>query len=103
MLHELKIQSRWFERVKAGEKRAEIRKHDRDFQAGDLLDLYEISEYGNRKTHFVERDSKGRYLNAWVDNPPLHCRITHVLPYKATAGLEMGFCILSIQLLGGAE
>ena len=98
-IHELNSQTHWFNRVKAAERRCEICKHDRDYQAGDLLYLYEV-EYGRRKRHFVERDAKGRFVNNWVDNEPLVMRITHVLPAAQCDGLVEGYCLLSIEAVG---
>lgn len=40
MRHNLKIEKRWLDAVASGEKRAEIRKADRDFRSGDELLLY---------------------------------------------------------------
>ncbi len=37
--HQLKINSVLFKRVQQGEKTAEIRKNDRDFQTGDFISL----------------------------------------------------------------
>ena len=39
MHHELKIEKRWLDRIITGEKRAELRLNDRDFQAGDTMGL----------------------------------------------------------------
>lgn len=40
-VHELKIASEFFEAVKDGRKKFEIRKNDRNFQEGDVLILKE--------------------------------------------------------------
>ncbi|MGV8956606.1 DUF3850 domain-containing protein [Lactococcus lactis] len=37
--HELKLDIKYFEDVKSGKKNFEIRKNDRDFQVGDILEL----------------------------------------------------------------
>lgn len=101
MIHELKIKQPWFDRVAAGEKRAEVRKHDRDFQVGDEVHLYEANEYGRRVRHYVERDERGRFVNAWVDRPPVRAFITHVLPGHMTDGLDNDYCVLSIEVVEG--
>lgn len=47
--HDLKIQTRWLDRVLSGEKRAEIRSHDRDFQVGDVIAFTEVANDGRSK------------------------------------------------------
>lgn len=42
VIHELKIHPEYFEAVVLGRKRFEVRKNDRNFQCGDLLDLREF-------------------------------------------------------------
>lgn len=43
--HELKIASEFFEAVKDGRKKFEIRKNDRNYQEGDVLMLLEYDKY----------------------------------------------------------
>lgn len=75
-LHELKILPKYYEKVKSGEKRFEIRKDDRDFKVGDLIRLQEFdNEYTGRDCLFE-------------------------IIYKLDGGchgLEKGYCILSIK------
>lgn len=49
-IHSLKIVSPFFEEVDAGRKRFELRKHDRDFQVGDLLELCQWDPERHRYT-----------------------------------------------------
>lgn len=42
IVHAMNIEDRYFEQLIAGNKTAEVRKNDRDFQAGDIIDLYEV-------------------------------------------------------------
>ncbi len=100
MIHELKIDKCWYERVKTGVKRAEVRKHDRDYQAGDILRLVSVTKYGNPSTHYVDRDSRGRFVQQWVKDDPLDVRVTHVLPSHLCDGLREDYCLLSIELIG---
>lgn len=100
-IHELNIKPEWLERVKAGQKRAEVRKHDRDFQAGDLLHLFELDRWGRRVQVFVERDAKGRFVNEYVDKAPVVARILHVLDGRHADGLDDDYCVLSIEVLAG--
>jgi ASC-1-like (ASCH) protein len=37
MVHSLKIEDKYLERLVSGEKKAEIRYNDRDYQVGDIL------------------------------------------------------------------
>ena len=53
-IHDLKIDPEYFNDVITGEKRFEVRKNDRDYKKGDLLNLQEYDrekkEYTGRKT-----------------------------------------------------
>ncbi|WP_273711461.1 DUF3850 domain-containing protein [Leuconostoc mesenteroides] len=53
-IHELKLDTEYFDDVKSGLKTFEIRKNDRDYQAGDLLSLsrFEDGEYLKTKSGF---------------------------------------------------
>ena len=75
MHHELKIEKRWLDRILAGEKRAEVRINDRDFQVGDTVAL---------------NGPDGRAAG---------CNITHVL--SNVPGLEPGFVVLSLYTVWG--
>lgn len=74
-LHELKIEERFLNEVLRGEKRAEFRKNDRGFQAGDYLLLKADDDY----TGLV--------------------RVTHILHDFDFKELPEGYCILSIELI----
>jgi len=98
--HVLKTRTPWFERVIAGEKTAEVRRHDRDFQVGDVLHLVEVDDRGWRVQHYEpgRRGETGRfaspYYTRWAD-----VRVTHVLPAALGIGLAEGYCLLSIELV----
>ena len=96
--HKLKIQEPWTSRVRTGEKRAEVRKHDRDFQAGDLLELIPVHESGAYVREFVERDERGRFVNEYRAVARIPARITHVLPASQFPGIADGYCVLSIEV-----
>ncbi len=52
--HELKISDKYIDEVWAGKKTAEVRKNDRDFVVGDLLDLQSPNSYCvARVTHIL--------------------------------------------------
>lgn len=81
--HSLKIRTAWFERIANLEKTAEIRRHDRDFQVGDNVELWEIGEYGHKT---------GRHVRA---------EIQHILPAdQFREGLTQGYCLLSLGMVG---
>lgn len=96
--HVLKIQESWTSRVRSGEKRAEIRKYDRDFQAGDTLVLTPADRHGIPIREFIARDERGRFVNEYRPVAPIRARITHVLPAAQFDGLVAGYCLLSIEV-----
>ena len=86
--HELKIKREWYDRIVAGEKTAEIRIHDRDYQAGDHLFLSvspaKIGTNGDPLTEAVT------------------VTVTHVLDGRLAQGIADDYCLLSIRLGGAA-
>lgn len=46
MIHQLKIKENFFDAIKFGDKRFEVRKNDRGFKTGDRLALNKIDEEG---------------------------------------------------------
>lgn len=74
--HDVKIEPRWFERIRQHEKFAEIRFDDRDYQTGDRIRFRRSDTDGTCGWHYVERT------------------ITHVL--RACYGLEDGYVVLSL-------
>jgi hypothetical protein len=75
--HALKIECDWLLRLEAEEKTCEVRRHDRDFQAGDHIKLTCTSNRDHR------HDS-------------VEYRITHVLTHDAFPGVADGYCVLSL-------
>lgn len=74
MIHQLKIERVWLDRVRAYEKTAEVRYGgDRDFQVGDEIEFWSAEG--------------GGYTG-------LRRRITHVL--RDVAGLASGYVVLSL-------
>lgn len=76
-VHELKILPQWFEDIKTGKKKFELRKADRDFKVGDYLYLREFEN--------------GRYTGREIEKT-----IQYI--YKGTGeyGLSEGYWILGI-------
>jgi ParB family chromosome partitioning protein len=77
-VHELKTVQPFFNMVKTGYKKFELRNNDRDFMTGDILIL---KEWDNRNKVFVG------------DN--IAVRVTYVL--DQFVGLQQGYCIMSIS------
>lgn len=50
MIHQLKIKPGYLKRINCGEKKSEVRFNDRDFQCGDVVELY---EFNNGKSSVV--------------------------------------------------
>jgi hypothetical protein len=97
--HELKTTDQWFRRVKAGEKTAEIRQHDRDFQVGDRLLLTEV--WGSDGRHTVDGETAWHRKGEPTGDQVL-VWITHVLPATHfSEGLQPGYCLLSFHLVEG--
>lgn len=52
-VHELKLDTKYFEDAKSGKKNFEIRKNDRGYQIGDVLELKAYKNYKNEKNHII--------------------------------------------------
>ena len=77
-IHELKISPKYFDDVKSGNKRFEIRKDDRDYKVGDLITL---REYEN-----------GQYTGRKIEN----ILTIYILRDATEYGLMDGYCILGL-------
>lgn len=80
MIHQLKIDSKYFEDVASGKKTFEARNNDRDFRVGDFLALNELTPHEcNRKG---EHKETGRccivYVNYILDDPSV-CKEGYVV------------------------
>jgi len=75
-IHELKILPEYFESVVSGKKKAELRRNDRHFSAGDKLLLREWS---------LEHEYSGRFVG---------CTITDIADVSS---LAKGYVLLSIE------
>ena len=78
-IHELKILPEYFDAVRCGDKRFEIRKNDRNFHRGDILRL---KEWNGKEYTGEEIDALVRYVL-----------------YDWTGGLQDGYCIMSIDTM----
>lgn len=77
-LHELKILPEHFAEVLAGKKMQETRINDRNYKAGDCLNLREINESG---------EFTGQEMNV---------EVSHVL-HGGHFGIAEGWCVLSLK------
>ena len=78
-IHELKILPEYYDAVRCGDKRFEIRKNDRNFHRGDILRL---KEWDGEKFTGEELDALVRYIL-----------------FDFTGGLQDGYCIMSIDTM----
>lgn len=91
--HELKINPRWFDAVKNGVKKCEIRKDDREFAVGDTLHLREICP-----GQFSEAPN-GQMVQCYT-NRTVDVRVTHIVTHgDFPDGIPDGYSILSIEVI----
>ena len=79
-IHELKILPEYYDAVRFGDKRFEIRKNDRDYHTGDILRL---KEWDGKQYTGEELDAVVRYIYHGIDE----------------YGLAEGYCIMSIDTM----
>lgn len=72
MTHKLKIEPNYLENLLLGNKKAEVRFNDRDYQCGDVLEFYNY------------------------ERGVIHFQITHI---HSGLGLKEGFVVLSLRSL----
>lgn len=80
MVHELKIERKYFLSVFFNKKRFELRKNDRDYKVGDTLALKEFN-------------------NGVFSGLVIYCKITYILKNVPNYGLNKDYVILSIEKL----
>jgi hypothetical protein len=78
-IHELKTVQPYFDRVWNNQKSFELRRNDRDFQAGDKVQL---QEYDSDNKEYSGRLIEGTIL--------------YVL--QGFVGIEQGYCVFSIEV-----
>jgi hypothetical protein len=83
--HKVKSWPHLFEAIRSGEKKHELRKHDRDYRVGDTMVLQEfdpaVGSYSGREVEAVI---------TYITSAKEPCALSD-------AGLVQGFCILSIR------
>ena len=90
-LHELKILHEYLVDITIGTKTFELRKNDRDYQEGDLIRFIDLT---GKKLNNIYKIGVEPYIN----ENTLY-RITYVLKYIDTRGLDDKYCILAIKRL----
>lgn len=81
-IHDVKIANAFYDDVASGKKKFELRKNDRGYKVGDMLDMEE----------YKAGESTGRHIMA---------NIMYML--EDYAGLEEGYCILGIEVESANE
>ena len=81
MIHGLKVWPRFFDAVQSGKKTFEIRKNDRKFRVGDMLELQKFDPA--TRTYLQE--------SLWVE-------VVYMLQ-DPHFGLQDGYCVLGIRLI----
>ena len=71
MIHQLKIDSKYFEDVTSGKKTFEVKKNDRTFMVGDFLALNELTPHECNKAgeHFETGRCCIVFINYILDDP----------------------------------
>jgi hypothetical protein len=83
MIHHLKCQKQFLQRISIGQKSFEIRKNDRDYQVGDELHLYQYDPDSSVQWYFSDT---GFAVKVKV-------------VYFTTAYQQAGYCVLGIELI----
>jgi hypothetical protein len=82
--HTLKCWPEFFEAIRDGRKRHDLRRHDRVYEVGQII---ELREYDPHAYYYTGRSQRARitYMTS-MDSPCAYSEI----------GLQSGFCILSL-------
>ncbi|MBE9910012.1 DUF3850 domain-containing protein [Enterococcus mundtii] len=89
MIHELKILPEYFEAVTSGRKQFEIRKNDRGYKVGDVLNLKEVD-------YFHESITTDRF---YYTGDSYKAEITYITDYAQ----KDGYVVLGIRGVEDAE
>ena len=91
--HQMKLNDRYYDAVANGTKTFEIRKDDRGFRVGDVLELYRVNDNGL----YVSND--GTYAsNDRSGLRPIQVKVTYILTHNDfPAGIPEGFVVMSIE------
>lgn len=100
--HEIKAPTPAFDRITTGERPWLIVPDGEDIQSGDTVDLVEVNRIGYRVRDFVERDERGRFVNALVDRPAVPLLVTHVAAGRHLDGVDDDQVVLSLAPIADA-
>lgn len=84
-VHRLKTVARYYEAVERGEKPFEVRRNDRAFQTGDILELVKIDDQGIYETPPGER----------FGTVSIRRKITYLLQ-GGQFGIDPAYCVLGL-------
>lgn len=73
-IHDLKILPKYFDLVKRGIKNFEVRKNDRDFKVGDMLELL---EWDDKKHIYTGRNERRKII--YILNDSDYCKEGYVI------------------------
>lgn len=95
--HSLKTWPSFWRAIERGEKRFEVRRHDRDFAVGDvlLLRLWDPSSSWNQG--YVCREDAGRGATFEEAAFTIRARVTYLMP-GGRFGVDPGWCVLGIEV-----
>ncbi len=89
-VHYLKLHERYFDAVKYGFKKFEIRKNDRDFRVGDILML---------KRFISDFESKQHDVNTIRTLEELRAKVTYLLTHDDFPdGIPEGYVVMTIEV-----
>lgn len=83
--HQLKCWPEFFGAIQRGEKRHDLRRNDRNFKVGDMIELWEFDPKLGEGFTGLTQDVRITYITS-ADSPCAYSEI----------GLQPGFCILSL-------
>ena len=94
-IHELKLDTEYFDDVKSGLKTFEIRKNDRDYQVGDLLSLSRFGDGEHLKTKSGLYANKENSLKAVILNEAdtILMVVTYITDYEQ----KDGYVVMGIE------
>lgn len=95
IIHELKTLPVYWDAIKRGQKLFEVRRDDRGFQKGDILELI---RYKNQHiAYIINKDGTFEYNKR---SYTIWARITYILT-GGQFGIEPGYVVMQMELIDG--